>query len=79
MQLWVRHALRVRHGVVHSEHSAVQHCPLGCAHAHVGKSRVDALELPDKIDVFVVDDQARTSECILAEIGLGRGAGVGLV
>ena len=74
----VRDALRVRHGVIHSEHGVAPDRPSGRAHVHVSKGRVDALELPDELGVFVVDDQARTDWGVPADIGMGRG-GVGLV
>ena len=74
----VRHALRVRHSVVHSEHTARWERASMRVHAHISKGRVDALELPDKLGVFVVDDKARMNGGVPAEIRLGRG-GVGLV
>ena len=76
-------ALRVRHGVVHPEHTAVWGRAYGRVHAHISKGGVDALELPDELGVFVVfvvvvvvvvvDDEAWTKGGVPAEIGLGRG------
>ena len=74
----VRHALRVRHGVVHSEYTAGWECAPMRVHAHISKGRVDALELPNELGVFVVDEEARMNGGVPAEIRLGRG-GVGLV
>ena len=78
MQMQVRHALRILHGVVHSEHNAAPHWPSGRAHAHLGKGRIEALELLNELDDEDVDDQARMNGDVRAEIGLGRG-GVELV
>ena len=70
MQVRVRDALRVRHDVVRGVEGAEADRAAGRARAHahaqVGKRRVDALELADKLGVIVVEAQR---EGVVTEVG----------